>query len=79
MRQGIARSPRVRPVGLQGHTVLQVPDAKQGHEGDGEVCADASGSPMVDGSDFEVVFTHPEGVLDLPQATVLAQDGWVVC
>ena len=33
------------------------------------------GRPVVDGAHLEVVFAHPEGVLDLPQAAVLAQDG----
>ena len=60
---------------MQGHPVLQVPDTQQGHEGQGEVGADTSVGPVVDGSHLEVVFTHPEGVLDLPQAAVLAQDG----
>ena len=79
MGQGITdRLGGDRP-GLQGHAVLQVADTEQGHEGDGNMGADAVGGPVVDGAHLEVVFAHPEGILDLPQAAVLAQDGGVVC
>ena len=40
--------------------------------------ANAWGGPVVDGAHLEVVFAHPEGVLHLPQAAVLAQDGGVL-
>ena len=39
---------------------------------------DAGRGPMIDGADFQVVFGYPEGLLHLPQATVLAQDGRIV-
>ena len=77
VHQGVADDLRGDGSGLQGHSVLQVPHAQQGHEGDGDVGADAWGGPVVDGAHLEVVFAHPEGVLHLPQAAVLAQDGGV--
>ena len=63
MGQGITdRLGGDRP-GLQGHAVLQVADTEQGHEGDGNMGADAVGGPVVDGAHLEVVFAHPEGIL----------------
>ena len=75
MCQGVANHLGGDGSGLQGHTVLQMSDTQQGHEGQRQVGANTFRRPVIDGADFEVVFAHPEGVLHLPQAAVLAQDG----
>lgn len=65
MHQGISYHLRGEGLGLQGHSVAQVSDTQQGHEGEGDMRPDTGRGPMVYRTHFQVVFGHPEGIFHL--------------